>query len=273
MGIVTDREETTSLRKHHISMDDELTILSSKFFLSNVADDNKVMLAVNKVKDIIRDSNLAGKAFACGPTFVQYEGLMDMENNLVSSATVFFVVNWIMSWGGLGFRLGSAFHLSWVMMVVEMWGIMLFSVKLNVFSALAIMMTTILSPVFTIYLVVAFKANPHLPPDERLSAAMQVSSPAILQGSLGILCASLPLFMSQAAVLAQCFGLQIVILVLLGIFHGLVVSPVLLAVISQNETVLSEVEKSECVGPAVEVAVLQGGPNLLESSPPDKVSK
>merc|ERR1712127_503350 len=132
------------------------------------------------------------------------------------------------------------------------------SVKLNIFSTLAIMMTTILSPVFTVYLAVAFKASPHLPPRERLSSAMKVAFPTTLQGSLVILCASLPLLMSQSAMIVQCFGLQFVIMMLLGVFHTSVVSPVLLAMVSQNETVLSEVKQSDCVGQAVEVAILQG---------------
>merc|ERR1712166_1003032 len=128
------------------------------------------------------------------------------------------------------------------MMVMEMWGIMLFCMKLNVFSAAAIIMTTTLSPVFTVYMAVEFRINQHLPPKERLSAAMGVVFPTILQGSLGI-------------------------------FHGFVVSPVLLALVSQNETVPCEVKESECVGSAIEIAILQGGPNLLELSPPDKLAK
>merc|ERR1712166_70753 len=158
------------------------------------------------------------------------------------------------------------------MMVMEMWGIMLFCMKLNVFSAAAIIMTTTLSPVFTVYMAVEFRINQHLPPKERLSAAMGVVFPTILQGSLCILFASLPLLMSQGAML-QSFGLQLVVMVLLGIFHGFVVSPVLLALVSQNETVPCEVKESECVGSAIEIAILQGGPNLLELSPPDKLAK
>lgn len=248
-----------------------MTILSYKFYMSNVVDDENVLHAVEKVRDSIRDSKFAGRAFACGPTFTQYEALLDLEAEVFSCLELYFWCSWVFAWIGMGFRIGSVQHLSTALMIMEVWGIMMYTVKLNVFSVCAFLLTSSLAPVFTTHVAVAFKANTHLPPAERLSVAMSVALPANLQGALCILCASLMIVMSQSHMLVQSFGETLVLVVLFGIYHGCFVTPLFLAVIAQNETVPCEAKQSECVGPAVERPVLQGGPNLLESSSPDKV--
>lgn len=249
-----------------------------RFYMAEATEDKEIMRAVQGVQDVLKNSNLnfdgMSKVYACGPTYTQYEGLQEVEWSMIQSGKWFVAFTFMVSWILLGFRLAIAHTLSSTMMLMEFWGIVLYSLKLNVFSVAAMLMAGSLAPVFTATIAVAFKGNPEIPPGQRLALAMGVALPATLKGSLGMLVILLPLLWSPSPLIVQYFAVPSITIVLLGVLHGCVISPALLALVAQNEVRSVEAfEESECVGVAVEVSALQGRPNLLESAAVGQLEK
>lgn len=263
-----------------------------KFYITDAPEDEDIMRAVRAITSLLKLSRFddgSGKfskehqkqgyrdvaeVTACGPTFTQYYGLVDMEDQAMAAFHMLVVAQFLSSCFVLGFRLAAAYMLSNIMLYMEIWGIVMSLVKLNVFSLIAIAMVTSLSPLFSSDLVVAFKENPDLPPEQRLGKALRGALPAMYRGSLCMLGALLPLLASPFPLIVQYFALPSIIAVLLGVLHGSVTSPALLALVAQNEVMpMRSLEDSECVGVAVEVPALQVGPNLLQSAAPGQFDK
>jgi len=253
-------------------------VFYQRFYMAEAAEDKEIMRAVRGVQEVLKNSNLnfdgMSKVYACGPTYTQYEGLQQVEWSMIQSGKFFVAFTFIVSWILLGFRLAAAHTLSSTMMLMEFWGIVLYNVKLNVFSVAAMLMAGSLAPVFTANIAVAFKGNPEIPPGQRLALAMGVALPVTLKGSLAMLVILLPLLWSPSPLIVQYFAVPSITIVLLGVLHGCVISPAFLALVAQNEvTSVEAFEESECVGVAIEVSALQGRPNLLESAAVGQLEK
>jgi len=250
-----------------------------RFYIRDVSEDADIIRAVQRVSAVLNASKIAegntfGRVYACGPTFTQYQGLVDMESHMMYAGRIVVVTQFFLSWSFLGARLATVHILSSAMMLMELWGIMMFGVKLNVFSVVGFAFASTLALVFNSNLVVAFKEHPELTPEKRLAVALRVTLPAMLKGSLCLLGAILPLLLSPFPLLVETFAMPSIISVLLGVFHEIIVSPTLLAVVAQNEvTPIKSSDDSDCVGVAVSVPALQGGPNLLESFASGKLDK
>lgn len=277
------------LFSERVPMDQSLYYL--KFYITDASEDEDITRAIRAVSSILRASRfndgslrhwqlrereeeVIGDVAACGPTYTQYKGLEDMEHVAMAAFQVVVVVGFIFSWMLLGFRLATAHMLSSLMLWMEIWGIVMSFVKLNVFSLVAIAFTTSLAPVFSSDLATAMKQNPELAPEQRLGSALRVALPAMCQGSLCMLGALLPLLASPFPLIVENFAVPSIITVLLGVLHGSIISPAFLALLAQNEIVPTKsFEDAECVGVAVEVPALQGGPNLLLSAASGQLDK
>jgi hypothetical protein len=262
-----------------------------KFYITGVTDDEDIMHAVRTVSAVLRASKFDDGSLrhwqireredepkadvaVCGPTYTQYKGLEGMEDQLMFAFHFVFIVQFIFCWIFLGFRLAAAHMFSLIMLTLEIWGVSMFFVKLNVFSLAGMAMTMNLAPIFSSDLTVAVKENPELPPDERIKMAMRAALPPMWQGALCTLGTLLPLFGSPFPLIRQSFAVPALITVLLGTLHGSIISPAFLALLAQNElTPMKALEDSECVGVAVEVPALHGGPNLLQSAATDQLDK
>jgi len=244
-----------------------------RFYITDVLEDEDIIRAVQSVSDALSASRF-DDVHACGPTFTQYQGLIGMERRVMMAAQATLVVQFILSWMLLGFRLTTAHMISSAMMLMELWGLMTYGRKINVFSVIAVVLVVNFTPVFNSNMAVAFKGNAEMEPAQRMGVAMRVALPATLQGSLCILGAILPLFWSRTPLIVQYFALPSVMAVLLGLLHGCIISPAFLACVAQNEVQPAvSLEVSECVGVAIEVPTLRAGPNLLQSAPHGKSDK
>jgi hypothetical protein len=237
-----------------------------KFYITEVSEDKNILRAVQSVSDALSASRFENVQ-ACGPTFTQYEGLIGLEDIVMRAARVILIAQFVFSWVLLGFRLATAHLLSSAMILMEFWGLMTHFAKLNVFSVLAAVLVANLIPTFTSNTVVAFKGNLEMAPAQRLSVAMRVALPATFQGSLCILGAILPLTCSHTPLIVQYFAWPAVATIFLGLLHGSIFAPAILACVAQDEVQpVTSLEDFECLGLAIEVPKLQAGPNLLESA-------
>merc|ERR1712038_592052 len=66
-------------------------------------------------------------------------------------------------------------------------------------------------------------------PEERLAEVMRETYPAIIQGGVSTVLAILPMYFSKILFITKYIGLPFSILVFVGVFHGMVVLPGLLA--------------------------------------------
>jgi len=244
-----------------------------RFYITDVSEDEDIIRAVQSVSDALSASRFED-VHACGPTFTQYQGLIGMERKVMFAARAGIIAQFIVSWMLLGFRLTAAHMLSSTMMLMELWGLMMYCEKFNVFSVLALVLVVSFTPVFNTNIAVAFKGNAEMAPAQRLGVAMRVALPATLQGSLCTLGAILPLLCSHTPLIVQYFALPSIVTVLLGLLHGCIISPAFLACVAKNEVQpVAPLEDSECVGVAIEVPTFQGGPNLLQSSANGQLDK
>jgi len=253
-----------------VRMDDrkpmDQDVLYYQFYMTGAVEDENIMRAVESVLDVLDVSSLKD-VYACGPTFTQYAGLRDLRFKLITSGKAIVGFQFLLGWMLLGFRLATASVCSSTMMLMQIWGLVMSQVKLNVFSAVSMMMVGSLVPLFITNLSVCSRGNAELPPAQRLGVAMADSLPGTVQGSLCILCAFSALLLSPSPLMVQYFAVPSIITVLLGLVHGCIFAPALLALVAQNEAVpVKSMEDSGFVGNAVEVGALQRGPNLLESS-------
>jgi len=187
--------------------------------------------ALNKVKDIIADCNFSGNVFALTQEYSNWETdeviTKELFRNLGIALACVFVTTLIL----LANLLGSIIVLLCVAItLVDLCGYMHFwGLTIDVVSAVNVIIAIGLCVDYSVHICHAFLTVSGTK-RERAHAALVDMGPAVLNGGLSTLIAFILLLSSDSHVFSSFFKIFMLV-VLFGVWHGLILLPVLLSLV------------------------------------------
>merc|ERR1711953_395067 len=129
-----------------------------------------------------------------------------------------------------------------MLIVVNMYAAMNLFAEFNIFTVAAILAGVGLSIEFTAHVTSSFVLAPGTP-EQRLATVMQKTYPAKVQGSLSTSLSLFPLLFHQIEFVTLYLCVPFLILTVIGMFHGMVVPPGVLALSAWILTLLGLVKQ------------------------------
>jgi len=214
--------------------------------------------ALNKVKDIIADCNFSGNVFALTQEYSNWETdeviTKELFRNLGIALACVFLTTLLL----LANFLGSLIVLFCVAItLVDLCGYMHFwGLTIDVVSAVNVIIAIGLCVDYSVHICHAFLTVSGTK-KERAHAAMVDMGPAVLNGGVSTLIAFILLLSSDSHVFSSFFKIFLLV-VLFGVWHGLILLPVLLSLVGPSayasaRPTVSQTEPEKLSGQAISV--------------------
>jgi len=216
------------------------------FFISGSSSDSHLIETIKSTRAIVEASPLKDKAYVYGDVFTYWATFIGLDKFLYNIIGISICVMFVSALLLLQ-SLTSAVIVAVMSMVIvmNMYATMNLFVEFNSFTVAAVLAGVGLSIEFTAHVTSSFVLAPGTP-EQRLVAVMQETYPAILQGSLSTTLSILPLVFHQIEFISLYLCIPFLILTAVGMFHGTVVLPGVLALSARILALLGLVKpKSE----------------------------
>ena len=201
--------------------------------------------AMNRVKEMIKEQNFSSRVFATTVEYSNWEiiQIIDYElyRNLVLSVTCVFVVTLILLAdlrGSLIVMVSVLLTLVNVMGYMHFWGL-----TIDVVSSILIIISIGLCIDFSAHVAHAFMANDG-DKNERIRLALQQIGPAVFNGGLSTFICICLLGLSDTYIFISFFKV-FTLVIIFGLFHGLILLPILLSLIGPQSHLSAQTENLE----------------------------
>lgn len=209
--------------------DGRLHLSFDNFFLTNTKSDEDFVACIQRVTGIINASPLKGRAFVYADIFTYWSTFIGIDAILWAALGVTLAVMFASTLFLLQSPTSAVVVAAMSMLIVlKMYGICMTFLKFNTFVVSSILVGAGLSIEFTAHIASSFVLAKGTP-EERLAHVMKETYPAIIQGSVSTLLGLGPLLFSSIPFVTYYIFLPYAIVVLVGMFDGMIVLPSLLA--------------------------------------------
>jgi len=199
------------------------------FFLINTKSDEDFITLIETTNDIVDASPLRGHAFVYSDIHTYWSTFIGIDavlwKALAITVSVMFVSTLLLLQSPASALIVAAMSL---MIVLNMYGICMMLLKFNSFVVSSVLAGAGISIEFTAHIASSFVLAEGSP-ERRLAHMMKETYPAIIQGSVSTVLGLLPLIFSHIPFIRQYIFMPFAILVLVGMFDGMVLLPGLLA--------------------------------------------
>jgi len=200
------------------------------FFLTNTKSDSDFVECIHKVNRIIDASPLKGRAFVYADIFTYWSSFIGIDAVLWKALGITLAVMVFSTFLLLQSPVSAVIVAAMSMLIViNMYGICMTFLKFNTFIVSSLLVGAGLSIEFTAHIASSFVLARGTP-EERLAQMMKETYPAIIQGSVSTVLGLGPLLFSNIPFVTLYLFMPFVLVVLVGMFNGMVVLPSLLAV-------------------------------------------
>jgi len=240
------------------------------FFISGTRDDGDLIDTIKSTRAIVEASPLKDTAYVYGDIFTYWSAFIGLDrfmfNIMGISVCVMFASALLLLQSPTSAVIVAVMSM---LIVVNMYATMnAFGQEFNIFTVAAILAGVGLSIEFTAHVTSSFVLAPGTP-EQRLATVMQETYPAIIQGALSTSLSIAPLLFHQIEFISLYLCAPFLILTAIGMFHGMVVLPGVLALSARILTHLRGEEKTQ--NTVSEDAQTPGSgelPNILTSGAP-----
>jgi len=215
------------------------------FFISGTSSDSDLIEVIKDTRAIVEASPLKNKAYVYGDIFTYWSSFIGLDrfmyNIMGISICVMFASALVLLQSLTSAVIVAVMSM---LMVVNMYAAMNLFVEFNIFTVAAILAGVGLSIEFTAHVTSSFVLAPGTP-EQRLATVMQETYPAILQGSVSTSLSIAPLLFHQVEFVSVYLCIPFLILTAIGMFHGMVILPGVLALSARILTLLGLVKQKE----------------------------
>ncbi|RUS84707.1 hypothetical protein EGW08_007535 [Elysia chlorotica] len=210
------------------------------FYLSNLSTTEQVIDVITEIRDICEDFNSKGLPnFPLGDPFTFYEQYIHLRHYLMVSLVAVLAVTFLVLTVVL-MNPWTAFIVVLVlsMILVELFGFMgLMGIKLSAVPAVILIMTVGIGVEFTIHLAVGF-ITAIGSRDKRMALALEHTFAPVVHGAISTFLGILMLVGTEFDFIVKYFFNVLAALVVIGLFNGLMLLPVLLSLIGPKGEVV-----------------------------------
>jgi len=199
------------------------------FLITGTKGNDDLIQLIKDTRVIVEASPLKGKAYVYGDVYTYWGTMIGLNEFLWKilgiTVCVMFVSALLLLQSPMSALIVAMMS---IMIVLNTYGAMTQLLTFNMFTCAAILASTGLSIEFTAHVTSCFVLTPGTP-EKRLATAMRETYPAIFQGSVSTSLSIAPLLFHNIPFVTLYFGVFFLVLTGIGMFHGMVVLPSLLA--------------------------------------------
>ncbi|GFR79109.1 protein patched homolog 1 [Elysia marginata] len=217
-----------------------LVFAQMPFYLGNLSSTEEVIDVITEIRDICADFNERGLPnFPLGDPFTFYEQYIHLRHYLMVSLVAVLAVTFVVLTVVL-MNPWTAFIVVFVlsMILVELFGFMgLMGIKLSAVPAVILIMAVGIGVEFTIHLAVGF-ITAIGSRDRRMALALEHTFAPVVHGAISTFLGILMLVGTEFDFIVKYFFNVLAALVVIGLFNGLMLLPVLLSIIGPKGEVV-----------------------------------
>ena len=239
-NFITKPEIKCGLKKYDVDL---MTFSFQHTFFTLENQDN--IKAMNRVKEMIKEQNFSSRVFASTFEYAHWETIQiidyELYRNLALSVTSVLLVTLIL----LADLRGSLIVMTSVLLtLVNVMGYMHFwGLTIDVVSSIFIIISIGLCIDFSAHIAHAFMANDG-DKNERMRLALQQIGPAVFNGGLSTFICICLLGLSDTYIFISFFKV-FTLVIIFGLFHGLIMLPILLSLIGPQSHMSAPTENLE----------------------------
>jgi hypothetical protein len=210
-------------------IDNKLTLTVFDIITRGLTETDLYVEAIEKTREAVEKSSLAGEAFPTGTVFTYWEVFVVLQQitwtAFAVDVCVIAIISGILMWSP---RSALVVAVASAMIVLEVWGILSLFLRFSFMVSIPILIAVGISVEFTAHFT-AYFVDAEGTLVERLTASMKIAYPPVVLGAITTFGALFPMAFASLPFLVKYFFATFAIVVFVGLFNTLVVLPAMLA--------------------------------------------